>query len=73
MAEHDEQLTYKGALTELQSLVARIEGSDIDVDELATALSRGKQLVSACREKLRKATEDVDRALQANAETPTEG
>lgn len=56
-------MTYKEALKELQMIVARVEGAEIDVDELAPAIRRANELIALCRSKLREAEQEVEHAI----------
>jgi exodeoxyribonuclease VII small subunit len=57
-------MQYKEAMTELQTIVRRVEGSEVDVDELATAVRAANKLIAECRQKLRNAEEEVAKALE---------
>ncbi|WP_448588821.1 exodeoxyribonuclease VII small subunit [Thermodesulfobium sp.] len=53
----NEDISYKEALNELNSIVARIESDEIDMDELSEIVKRALFLVNICKSKLKK-TED---------------
>lgn len=59
---------YATALTELDSILRELEGSDVDVDRLADRVARASTLIALCREKISNAqvkieevTADLDR------------
>lgn len=43
---------YAEALSELDTILRELEGSDVDVDHLADRVTRASQLISLCREKI---------------------
>ena len=43
---------YAAALSELDAILRELEGSDVDVDQLAERVSRASELISLCREKI---------------------
>lgn len=61
---------YIEAYNELQQIVAEIESGEINVDELATKISRAAQLITICKAKLTATEVEVDGLLnQLKAET----
>ena len=56
-------MQYKEAMQQLQSIVRRVESSEVDVDELADSVRRANALILACRQKLRSAESEVGKAL----------
>jgi exodeoxyribonuclease VII small subunit len=56
--------TYKQALTELESIVEKIENQSPDVDELTDLVKRAVELVKYCKDKLRKTEDDLNRSLE---------
>jgi exodeoxyribonuclease VII small subunit len=67
------ELSFKDALEELESILERIEGNDVDLDALASELSRATALLEVCRGKIRKAEVEVvqlvDKLEEAGRET----
>ncbi|MGE5450657.1 MAG: exodeoxyribonuclease VII small subunit [Acidobacteriota bacterium] len=45
-------LSYEQALSELESLVAKMEAGQLPLDQLLTSYQRGAQLLQFCRERL---------------------
>ena len=43
---------YAEALSELDTILRELEGSDVDVDHLADRVTRASVLISLCREKI---------------------
>ncbi|HEV7670251.1 MAG TPA: exodeoxyribonuclease VII small subunit [Thermoanaerobaculia bacterium] len=67
--EAGEPLSFRAAMEELEAILERIEGEEIDVDELAAELRRATQLLELCRGKIRKAEVEVTQIVQS-LETP---
>jgi exodeoxyribonuclease VII small subunit len=47
--------TFRAAMDELEGILERIEGEEIDIDRLAEELRRAARLLDLCRGKIRKA------------------
>ncbi len=58
-----EQLSYNSAATELESILAELESSAVDVDQLSTRLRRATELVQFCRSRLSVVESDVNEVL----------
>jgi exodeoxyribonuclease VII small subunit len=43
---------YADALSELDTILRELEGSDVDVDRLAERVARASELITLCREKI---------------------
>jgi exodeoxyribonuclease VII small subunit len=63
MAEHDDitQLGYAEAMDELETILAELESSDVDVDRLAERVARAAALIELCRARIDIARTDVER------------
>jgi exodeoxyribonuclease VII small subunit len=53
------KLSFSEAVGEVESIVARLENEDIDVDELSGEVQRAIELVAACRARLERTSEEV--------------
>jgi exodeoxyribonuclease VII small subunit len=53
------KLSFNDAVGEVESIVARLENEDIDIDELAGEVQRAIELVTACRARLERTSEEV--------------
>jgi exodeoxyribonuclease VII small subunit len=60
--------SFRQAMEELESILERIEGEEIDIDQLAQELRRAAELLDLCRGKIRKAEVEVTQIVQ-NLET----
>lgn len=65
-------LGFREAMDELEGILERIEGEEIDIDRLAEELRRAAQLLDLCRGKIRKAEVEVTQIVQS-LEEPAEG
>ncbi len=52
-------------MDELEGILERIEGEEIDIDRLAEELRRAAVLLDLCRGKIRKAEVEVTQIVQA--------
>ncbi|MCD9625448.1 exodeoxyribonuclease VII small subunit [Rhabdothermincola salaria] len=58
-----EGLGYAEAVTELEEILAQLDGDEIDVDHLATQVRRAASLIALCRERLGAARVEVTRIV----------
>ena len=66
-------LSFREAMDELEGILERIEGEEIDIDRLAEELRRAAQLLELCRGKIRKAEVEVTQIVQSIEEPGKEG
>ncbi|MCB1056923.1 MAG: exodeoxyribonuclease VII small subunit [Acidobacteria bacterium] len=57
--------SFGEALEALEGILGRIEGEEIDLDELATELRHGAELLTLCRAKIRRAEIEVTQIVQS--------
>ncbi len=62
------EISYAEALTEMESILSKIENEELDVDELSSTVKRVSYLMKICRQKLRKTEAEVEKILD-NMET----
>jgi exodeoxyribonuclease VII small subunit len=76
-AAADEGLGFSAAMEELEAILRRIEGEEVDIDRLAEELRRATELLEICRGKIRRAEVEVTQIVQAleqdDDETADEG
>jgi exodeoxyribonuclease VII small subunit len=65
--------SFRAAMEELEGILERIEGEEIDIDRLAEELRRAAQLLDLCRGKIRKAEVEVTQIVQSLEEAEPEG
>jgi exodeoxyribonuclease VII small subunit len=61
----EEAPSFRAAMEELEGILERIEGEEIDIDQLAAELRRATQLLDLCRGKIRKAEVEVTQIVQS--------
>jgi len=57
-------ISYNQAVEEIESILAKIENQELDVDELAGKLKRVTELIKACKKKLHTAESEVEKILK---------
>lgn len=62
--EKNKKITYADAIAEVEAILERFNKEELDVDALAAHVARATELIAICREKLRKAENDVAKALK---------
>lgn len=59
-----ETIGFSDALTELESILERIDSEEVDIDQLAAELRRAAELLELCREKIYAADLEVTQIVQ---------
>lgn len=72
MGEGAVPASYEQAVSELETLVARMENGALSLEDSLTAYRRGSQLVAFCQQQLEKVDQQV-RVLDANTLKPLDG
>jgi exodeoxyribonuclease VII small subunit len=67
MAKKTNEFSYDAAMQELQTLVGQLQNDQIGVDALAEKVRRAAELIRLCREKLRQTEDEVNNALNIDA------
>ena len=57
------KITYAQAIEEVERILERFNGEQMDVDELGAQVKRAADLIRLCKEKLRKAEQEASEAL----------
>ena len=65
--------SFRAAMDELEGILERIEGEEVDIDRLAEELRRAAWLLELCRGKIRKAEVEVTQIVQSLEETDRGG
>ncbi len=55
--------TYAESMAEIEAILARLSNESADIDTLAEEVKKATALIKSCREKLRKAEEEVNKIL----------
>jgi len=58
------ELSFSEAMEELERVLRRIDGDEIDVDQLGRELGRAAQLLEICRRKIRRAEVEVRQIVE---------
>lgn len=64
MTKKKQELPYAEAMAEIEKILARFRSDEMDVDSLAAEVRRATELIASCRERLRKAEEEVNKTLE---------
>lgn len=59
-----DEMSYRDALDELESILVAIEEEQVDVDDLAVKVRRSAELISLCRERIEAATVAVEAIVE---------
>jgi exodeoxyribonuclease VII small subunit len=59
----DDELSYADAVTELEAIVAGLDGADVDVDALTERVARAAELITLCRERIAATRLEVERIV----------
>jgi exodeoxyribonuclease VII small subunit len=62
-ADSTGELGYARALAELERILAELEASDVDVDQLADRVARATALIAVCRERIGAARLRIDEVI----------
>jgi len=60
----NKEISYSQALSEVESILLKIENQELDVDELAGQLKRVSELIKICKKKLFTAETEVEKILK---------
>ncbi|HHT60716.1 MAG: exodeoxyribonuclease VII small subunit [Paludibacteraceae bacterium] len=55
--------TYQQAMDELDAIVSQIENDELSIDELSSKIKKASELITFCKDKLRKTDEEVEKML----------
>lgn len=58
------EIGFTDAMKELEQILARVEGEEVDLDRLAEELRRAAELLETCRAKIRRAELEVTQIVQ---------
>jgi exodeoxyribonuclease VII small subunit len=64
----NDHLKYEEALSQLETIVHKMESNEYDIDELAVQLKTAQQLIKFCKDKLTKTEAELQKInAEANA------
>ncbi len=61
-------IRYEEALSQLETIVRKMESNEYDIDELAAQLKTAQRLIKFCKDKLTKTEEELQK-IQAEKDT----
>lgn len=61
----ENKLNYKEAMAEIESIVAKLEDNQLDVDELSGRVKRVSELIAFCKSKLHETEDEVEKILKS--------
>ena len=59
----NDDIGYAEALDELETILAELEESDVDVDVLAARVARASELIRVCRERIGNAKLQIEKVV----------
>ena len=59
----EEEIGYADALKELETILAELERTDVDVDVLASRVERASELIRLCRDRIGNAKLQIDNVV----------
>ena len=60
----EKEISYSEAINEVETILAKIEDQELDVDELAGQLKRVSLLIKVCKKKLFTAEKEVEKIIK---------
>ncbi len=61
------EISYSKAIEEIEIILEEMESEKIDIDSLSINIKRATELIALCKDKLKKADEEIE-ALMKNVE-----
>ena len=61
-----EKISYKEAITEIETILQQIEEAELEVDELAEKVKRVTDLLKICRDKLYRTEKQIGEILEGD-------
>ncbi len=58
------EMSYKEAIAEIEAILKSLREEQNSIDTLSERVARATELIELCREKLRKAENDVNKVLE---------
>jgi exodeoxyribonuclease VII small subunit len=57
----EENMKYEEAMTQIETIVHKMENNELDIDELAAQLKTAQRLIQFCKDKLTKTEEELSK------------
>ncbi|MCD7963990.1 MAG: exodeoxyribonuclease VII small subunit [Rikenellaceae bacterium] len=58
------EISYNDAIRQVEEILERLNNDEMDVDVLASEVKKAGELIELCKNKLRKAEEDVQKIIR---------
>ena len=68
MTTKKETYTYSEAMKRLEVIVSKIEGNELDIDELGNYLKEAQKLIKFCKDKLYKTDQEIQRMREEDVD-----
>lgn len=62
------KISYSEAIKEVEAILSKLNNEELDVDQLAAEVKRASELIGICKDKLRRAEEDVAKVIADGTE-----
>lgn len=57
-------IKYEEAVRQLEKIVDKMEGGELDIDSMAAQLKKAQELVKLCKDKLKRTDADIQKLLE---------
>lgn len=58
-----DKITYAEAVAEIEEILEKMNGNELDIDQLGAYVERATTLITLCKEKLLKAQKQVEKVM----------
>lgn len=58
------EISYNEAIGEVEAILEKLNNEELDIDQLGAEVKRAAELIGLCKEKLRKAEEEVAKVVK---------
>lgn len=59
----EQELTYEQACERLKAIISKMENGQMQIDELSENIKQAEQMISFCKDKLKKVEVDVEKLI----------
>lgn len=60
------EMKYEEAMRQLESIAAKMERGELDIDQMSEQLKSAQELIKMCKDKLTKTDEEIRKILESN-------
>ena len=58
------KITYTDAMTELETIVSKLQNEEVEIDELKALVARSTELLNFCKKTLHETDEDIQKIIE---------